>query len=332
MTSPIAGGGRTFTLLPGQPIMLTEYAAGPNAPLTVINTSDDTIYVADSSSVGVATGVPVAAGTAIPWTQPGQIWAMLDPAATDTAPVVITGAISNWTPSPAAIAAAVALELLQQGVPNVLIEKSVFNASIANGTSSPNIDVSGYASAEITSVLGPVSYLQLNAIGNVVDQEIVGAGEATRIAVVGTQLLITNQSGAATVVRVLASNRTALNRLDARRLASNGDVWSFTNVTMTNGQPVPLVQLSPVQLQGLVWASFWVSAAGKGRFEITPPAGVLGGAAILADTSTFVVDAHTNEALTDKLLAVPAATYTVQFRSAAAQTISGGCQFVPASI
>jgi len=340
MTSPIAGGGRTFTLLPGQPIMLTEYAAGPNAPLTVINTSDDTIYVADSSSVGIGTGVPVAAGTSIPWTQPGQIWAVLDPAATDTAAVVITGAIAAWSPSPTAIAAAVAAELLAQGIPTVSREVTLFNANVAAGGSTGLIDISTYASI-VLEALGqqPLLITQTDNSGNLVDDEYAGgvapAVFPMRMALSGTKVQIFNQGATSVTLRVLGSSRPAVARLDARLGASLGDAWSFPNTTLTNGQPFLLTQAlgGGVQLQGLVYASFWVSAAAKGRFELTPPNGGVGGTpTIIADTSTFVVDAHTNEALADKLMALPAAPYSVYFRSAAAQTIAGGVGFIPALI
>lgn len=106
MTGPLVDG-RPFTV-GVDALLLTEYAAGPDAPLSVINISDVRIWVGTTSSVGPQAGTPIDPNTSLAWTTPGQLWAVVDPAATDSAKVVLTSSTSAWTPSPASIGLQVA--------------------------------------------------------------------------------------------------------------------------------------------------------------------------------------------------------------------------------
>lgn len=189
MSSPLlADTGQPFTVGKAA-LLLTEYA-----PVTVINTSTSTVYVAGTSSVGPSNGVPVEAGTALPWKTSGQLWAVLDPAATDSsATVVLTGATDTWSPSPATIAAEVASsalataianaiaastlaaetaaqiqastlatdtavstaqQLLAGGVPNVLTTTDLGTITVP-ASGAVDIDVSGYASVTIAPTDSP---------------------------------------------------------------------------------------------------------------------------------------------------------------------------------
>lgn len=148
MTDPIlAGGGRTITVTHA-PVMLTEYA-----PVTVINAATTArVWLAASSSVSPGSGVPLDAGTSYDWATAGQLWAVLDPAATDASvSLVITGSGGDWTPSPVTIGAAVAAELATQGVPSKLLTTLIGSYDVPNGGATPFIDVSEYESLYITA-------------------------------------------------------------------------------------------------------------------------------------------------------------------------------------
>ena len=102
MTLP-AGGRAVAVASSTNAVMLTEYA-----PVTVINIGTSRVWLAADSGVGPSNGVPLDAGTSIPWTANGQLWAVLDSGASGSVTLVLTNAASDWTPSPATIAEQVA--------------------------------------------------------------------------------------------------------------------------------------------------------------------------------------------------------------------------------
>lgn len=102
MVSPLAAGALAITLQPGIPTLLTEYAAGPEAPLTIINlSSSQLVYVAADSSLNTNNAVPIAPGTNVPWQAPGQVWGLV-PAGGAATTVVITSAVGIVPAIPAA--------------------------------------------------------------------------------------------------------------------------------------------------------------------------------------------------------------------------------------
>ncbi len=155
-TTPTTQAGGGFPSVVGKvPALLTEYA-----PVQVINTSTtDTMWLASSSSVSPATGVPLQPSTALTWTTPGALYAVLDPAAPDsTATVIMTGAVDDWSPSPVAIGAAIATQLLASGVP--VASRTDLLAGCIYGTlggwTSPLLKVTSYQSLRIAAQLfGP---------------------------------------------------------------------------------------------------------------------------------------------------------------------------------
>ena len=156
MTGPLATGGRLATLAPGGPAqLLTEFAAGKDAPLLIINTGTDLAWVAGNSSVGPASGVPLEPGTALPWTTPGIVYAVADATAAAPIPLYITSAASAWTPSPATIAAEVATALLAAGIPNVFLSAQLLNDDLSNlPANTLPLDVHKYASLQIALTPG----------------------------------------------------------------------------------------------------------------------------------------------------------------------------------
>jgi hypothetical protein len=140
--------GKPLVLTPGGPaVLVTEYAY---KGVLVINTSTvGRVWLGTSSGVGPQNGTPLEAGTAAPWDQDGQLYAVLDPSAAAAVTSILPGAVSRYDPSPAAIAAAaapaIAAQLLAQGIPNVLTSVKVGDFTLAAGASTANIAVTGYA-------------------------------------------------------------------------------------------------------------------------------------------------------------------------------------------
>lgn len=325
MTSPLAGGGQSFTLQPGQAVMLTEYAAGPDAPLTIINTSSATVYVAELSSVSPSNGVPVSGGTSLPWTTPGQIWAVLDPAATAPATVVITGAVSAWQPSPYAIAAAVAAQLLEQGVPNVLRSAELFLGQSVSPGAPVSVDGSQYASATVYANPIPPSIetpsftiSQLDESGDVVAEEFVRGIAPVTIALVGKTVVASNNGTHAAYVNMTGSNRPATSRFDSRIDTAGGYLWSLPNQNFASGSTSSMNgsnggTLTQPQLSGQCFATFQVGSAMTAcHFQIVQLAGPITTAQIVATSGEMIASDFGTKILT-KMIAVPSVPYVMEF-------------------
>jgi hypothetical protein len=265
---PLPAGGQSFTLpTSGEAVLLTETAV-QGGGLQVINTSvGDLAYLGNSSGVSPTSGVPLEAGTALPWIAGGEVWAAAAPGSTNPITVVITSAIAGWEPSPAAVASAVAAALLEQGIPNVLVEDIVVsNLSVPVGATTANFPVAGYASLVVfpSALVARVVATQLDTAGNQVDIELVSsARHATRIAVTGATVNFQNLGATPVTLWVVGSNRPALARVDSRAKALNGDVWSAPTAAYTANQVVALVQTDPdVELQGQCYLEYHVNSTG----------------------------------------------------------------------
>jgi hypothetical protein len=100
----------------------------------------------------------------VPWSQDaGELWACIDPAATVPATVILTASVSDWSPSPFAVAIATATALANQGVPNVGLQTKLTpdfdstNGGVPHGLVLPVggstglIDIHGQASVLVTA-------------------------------------------------------------------------------------------------------------------------------------------------------------------------------------
>jgi hypothetical protein len=138
--------GKAFTLKPGGPaVELTEYAF---PGVLVINTATaGLVWLGAGSAVGPQDGIPLEPSTAAPWTRASPLFAVLDAAATAPVTLYMTASTSRWDPSPTAIGAAVAAQLLATGVPNVLVQDIIAtNTVVPAGTGVAITGLNKYAS------------------------------------------------------------------------------------------------------------------------------------------------------------------------------------------
>jgi hypothetical protein len=341
VSGPLADGGQSFTLPPGSAAqLLTEYAAGPGSPLVVINTSGDVAYLAGNSSVGPSNGVPLAPGTSIPWTTPGQVWAVADPAAAAAVTVVITGAIAVWTPSPAAIAAATAIALAESGIPITASETVLaFNTTLNVAKTYP---IATYNSLILLVETAQLEVIQKDADGAVVDIQYVqpaspapfGVAFPVRIAAIGVTATVTPTGAGVPIIFLVGSTRTSP-RIDSRLADAAGDEWK-ANGAMTVGTEVALVQTNQnTKLQGPVAITFTISGTVvTGRFLVAYTDGL--GNNIereLADTAQFVTPSGTGG---NRMLnindAMPAVPYAITFQPSTAGSASVAARMIAATI
>lgn len=343
MTVP-AGGGRSVDIAAGaDPVKLTDYAGGPDDPVYVINTGNVRVWLGDDSAVDATTGVPAEAGTCVPWSAPGTLYAAPDPAATETTTLVLTGAVADWSPSPAALAAQVATELLANGVPTVALSEEHTDDLSAATVAYP---VGKYQSA--TLLIG--DKVGSPAAQGVMVQQISGepgnqsviweetlyetTSEATyfEFELVGDYIKLQAVVGDPTTTLIL-STRTPRAQLDRRHDSANGDEWTIGSTAMAAGTTYPLARtnlLGPAQ--GLCMAEFACSlSTAQGRFILATTAPM--GNITLCDTSEMVATSGSGAFLrVTKLIALPAGPYTVSFRASAAQTTNAQARFINAGI
>lgn len=332
MSAP-ASGGRIVTLTPGQSAqLLTEYAGGNDNPLMIINNdvSAGRVYVGADSSVSTRSGVPIDPGTSLPWTIAGEVWAIADPAAIGPVSIILTTAVSDWTPSPAAIAALVAAELLATGVPNVITEHTIANGDPIAASGQKAYDVSGYASVAfvLTPTTAPTGLadatLRQSALGLTVRNDsfyfavsafpYLASRLQGTIAVVGDTLTVqapAGGSGFGISVTLVGSNRAAREGLDVRSNAGLTDAWS-TSVAPTAGNDYPLAQQdASVRLQGQAFATFvagGVTALGFFELDFGPYA------IVVADTTEMYTTGNNSARRVSRLIALPAQQFVVIFR------------------
>lgn len=96
-------------------VLLTEYM--PAGPALVINTGTDRVWLGTGSQVNPSNGIPLEAGAFVGWNRAGELWLLLDPAATSSSALVLaTSAIELWEQSPATVGAAVASYMATSGL------------------------------------------------------------------------------------------------------------------------------------------------------------------------------------------------------------------------
>lgn len=330
MTSSTAGGGaKPYTLpIDGSGVLLTEYAT-PGQALLVINTSNtDVAYVANHSGVGATSGVPLEPGTALPWTEGGQVWASA-PGASAPIVVYITTAAAGWSPSPASVAAAVAA----QGVPLSYLDHDFGQFTLLHGTNI-DIDVHLYASVFVVCTSSPTSVIiTFKNQGKTAQQyqdswsNPAGADPAegsSLYTVAGYWLNIQNGDLAGSrTFRVIGSNRPIPERVFGAFNDGSPMLFAAASQAMLAGTDyaVPTNDFGGIELQGLVSAEFSVtgSTVPKGYFFLTYEDSVsVAQQQRLADTTEMHIIG--NDQSVTKLCALPRVGYSIKFHCLTAGT------------
>lgn len=166
MTRPakLAEDARVATLTPGESAeLVTEYMPGRGE--TVINTGLTTVYLGTSSGVTERNGLPLFPGTSVPWTLPGELWAIADPGGQSNGRVMVTSMVGGWN-NPAATAAAIAgLTLTVDGDVQLTGPIDVTGSTVNIGNT---VDVSG-SSVGVSGTVG------VSGIGGVVNVDASGS-------------------------------------------------------------------------------------------------------------------------------------------------------------
>jgi hypothetical protein len=324
-----ATGGRTVTLKLGAgPVMLTEYAAGGDAPVYVINAdvAAARAYLGADSSVSPSNGVPLDPGTALPWSSADQLWAVADSAATAPITLTVTTAIADWTPSPAAIAAQVAARLLAQGIPNVLVETVIADNELVP-IAGKKYAIGGYASLAISWDNNCGAFWRQNATntatGVVVDSDTIAgmpdgfSPTQFRLEVVADQLEVIPTVNNAGHITIIGSNRPARRRADYRFATAAPDEWTTTGVAVGANL---LNQSGGACIQGQAFASFRLpgGTAVRGYFYVQTPGS--SHIQILMTTAEMVAASEAGMFGT-KLVALPA-NYFVVFQATTGGALS----------
>lgn len=152
--------------------MLTEYM--PDGPAVVINLGTDRVRLGTGSQVSPTSGIPLEPGAFVTWSTPGQLWMVLDSAATSTsAAVMATSRLTSWEASPAAIgdqvaaymvasglAAQIGLQVAEQantlGIPGTFHGSKLWSGTVTPGATSFEVPVDLSGAAGITLNLNTV--------------------------------------------------------------------------------------------------------------------------------------------------------------------------------
>lgn len=142
----------------------TQLTGTTNPNFTLYNLDPvNAIWVADSRSVSPGNGMRLGPLANMLWTkEEGDAYACVDTGVLTTVRVNISDDVENVN-SPVDVATATATALLAQGIPNVLLTKELFSAIVNPGLSVGAIDVSSYASLELSLEL-------ITGTGNIVVQ------------------------------------------------------------------------------------------------------------------------------------------------------------------
>jgi len=193
------------------PSRVTQVAAAMTSGTTLYN-GDATaaLWVSANPNPGPGTGFKIGPQGSVSWTTDGApVYAVVDTGVTRTLTLTVSDNIGNPV-DPVSVGAAVAAQLLTQGVPSVLVGKTLTPSNPGQ------YDVSGYASVSVNvTLLGPClfTYYYTNEAGDSVYSRSfsVAAGVSTlqfTSAVAGPTLQITDGgSGMMSNRSVYASNR-----------------------------------------------------------------------------------------------------------------------------
>lgn len=344
----------------GAPVRVVE-SNDPAQPFRVINEGPVRVWLAEDGNVSPSYGVPLEAFTAIPWATPGEVWAVIDPGNAANAPagvsVITTQAISDWTPSPVAIAVQTALEFLQTGVTQTFQNSVLWTGSLAPGASTPAIGIKPYSQLLIhmgpnggganglPSAITAAALTQNDDAGNMVDQEYITAADKdafgtgfnniSRISVVGSTATLKNQDSTDTLqtITIIGTNRPALVRSDSRQNAGLIQPLQGNTTAFTVGQTVAMYDSMTSgrqqRLQGLAYAWFLFDATLTGYYSLTDYQGT--SMLVMAD-STEAKTASNGAKWVEKLIALPAYGYTMYYTAQTAGTFAPECRLVGANI
>jgi len=116
-------------------------------PLTIINQSNDQVWLSDTAGVTPDTGVPLPGQTSLQWARPGFLYASLDPAATAPVDLVLSTGVDQWQPSPIAVAAAAAAALFASGVRIAVVTENLYPAyNLPAGSGTGQLDCADFSS------------------------------------------------------------------------------------------------------------------------------------------------------------------------------------------
>lgn len=95
------------------PKLITSYAPGPDADdsLTVINLGTERVWLSNDSTAGPGGGVPLEGGTSTAWTLGGTLYGIADTDNQTDVTLVLTAAVTDYRPSPYAVAVYAALQI-----------------------------------------------------------------------------------------------------------------------------------------------------------------------------------------------------------------------------
>lgn len=239
-----------------------------------------------------------------------------------------------------ALGLAIATQLLNNGVPSVIVEKVVYNAGLAAGAS-VDVDVSQYASATIyfsgTAAAAPsaITVQQFDptkaiavAAERFANPQGFGTSDIPPVVVelVGAVLRITNTAAGDNFLRIVASNRPARRRFDVRANANAIDSWNLASAAYGTGAQ-PLTQSDPtVHLHGRVTMRVRLTGAtaARGFLQLSDS---FGSVFIPADTTEMVASAGGLQVVKDVYL--PAGYNSLSFTFTTAGTTGVNVTMVP---
>lgn len=262
---------QNFSCSPGTVTPLTGALA---AGATIINTSPTAaVWVSSNPNVGAGLGVRLGPKGSTTWTTDGApVYACPDTGVTSAVTVTVSQDMAPPV-NPVDVGVAVAAQLLQQGVPSVLVGEALIPANPGQ------YDVSGYASVAVTATfLGPClfTYYYLQQDGG---QQIlysrsftIAAGVSSiqfTSAVAGPTLMITDGgSGMMSNRSVYASNRVLPDALanvsttyqgGLTQAWTSGTAGDLPGMLYTNGGPHRLRLVNTGTSSGYLTAKVWNS-------------------------------------------------------------------------
>lgn len=231
--------GDTVAVKPGPPQQLSGASLSTG---TVIYNNDDTnaVWISSVQAMGVGNGMLLAPLATATWTGK-QLWACVDTGVLDPVLLFVSSDVSQ-VDNPVAVATAVAIALLQSGIPLVLKSEVIFDQTVAAGANVGPIAVDKYAGLYIIcDVPGPIvstpiflSLIFEDALGNVIMSDalaapqpggFVGLQRRWYVPVWGPDLILIN-SGLTQDITVIGTNRSfgaaiiPLDKLDFLHTAS----------------------------------------------------------------------------------------------------------------
>lgn len=324
---------QTFPVAPGQ---VTPLTGSMPAGAVVINTdANNAVWIGDTPSAAPGNGVRLGPRGSMTWTTAGAP-AYAAPDTGNTAAVLVTVATDiSAVDNPVDIGVSVATQLLQNGVPNVLVGDVLLSGAALLPY---NMDVSRYASLQLTFYVSSPGALNISFVAHgvpvstsILNIDIASGFVSITMPVEGPLLSITfNASGAYSLVTMWGSNRST----GALRLTGTTPSFSAGLGTMpfTNGQTV---KLPPVLTTngGPHWFRANISGTGKGYFAYTDYT-----QNVSAQTMYFIDSNNSHAAASgsgvdiNQLIVLPPGMYRLIWLSQIAATYNLGLNIIPSGL